>query len=102
LLFRTATQGERELRQLGNFSRYLPELLNPSLKGYFEALTERDLHCPNRSGIRTVGYLADSRCGNTCLYSSSWSAVEIDGRAYPHAVANGAYTPFNLVGILPW
>jgi len=27
---------------LGNFSRYLPELLNPSLKGYFEALTERD------------------------------------------------------------
>jgi len=25
----TATQGERELRQLGNFSRYLPELLNP-------------------------------------------------------------------------
>jgi len=40
LLFRTATQGEQGA--LGNFSRYLPELLNPSLKGYFEALTERD------------------------------------------------------------
>lgn len=27
------------------------------------------------------------------------SAVDIDGKAYPHAVANGAYTmPFNLRG----
>ena len=29
----------------------------------------------------------------------AWSAVEINGRAYPHGVANGAYTmPFNLSG----
>jgi len=29
----------------------------------------------------------------------AWSAIEIDGRAYPHGVANGAYTmPFNLSG----
>lgn len=29
----------------------------------------------------------------------AWSAIEIDGRPYPHAVANGAYTmPFNLSG----
>ncbi|MDY6782445.1 MAG: amidase, partial [Cyanobacteriota bacterium] len=42
LLFRTATQGDKTLRNLGNFSRFLPELLNPSLRGYFEALTERD------------------------------------------------------------
>jgi len=39
LLFRTATQGERELRQ---WATSVAELLNPSLKGYFEALTERD------------------------------------------------------------
>jgi amidase len=29
----------------------------------------------------------------------AWSAVEVDGTSYPHAVANGAYTmPFNLSG----
>ena len=29
----------------------------------------------------------------------AWSAVDIDGRSYPHAVANGAYViPFNLSG----
>jgi amidase len=29
----------------------------------------------------------------------AWSAVDIDGKLYPHAVANGAYTmPFNLSG----
>jgi hypothetical protein len=33
--FRTATQGDRNLRKLGNFSRFIPELLNLSLKGYF-------------------------------------------------------------------
>ena len=42
LIFRTATQGNKELRKLGDFSRFLPEILNPSLKGYFEALTQRD------------------------------------------------------------
>ena len=41
LLFRTATQGDKKLRELGNFSRFFPELLNPSLKGYFETLTQR-------------------------------------------------------------
>ena len=29
----------------------------------------------------------------------AWSAVNIDGKPYPHVVANGAYTmPFNLSG----
>jgi amidase len=29
----------------------------------------------------------------------AWSAIDIDGKSYPHAVANGAYTmPFNLSG----
>lgn len=43
LIFRTATQGDKELRKLGNFSRLLPELLNPRLKGYFEVLTDWSL-----------------------------------------------------------
>ena len=29
----------------------------------------------------------------------AWSAIDIEGKSYPHAVANGAYTmPFNLSG----
>ncbi len=29
----------------------------------------------------------------------AWSAIDIDGKLYPHGVANGAYTmPFNLSG----
>jgi amidase len=29
----------------------------------------------------------------------AWSSIDIEGRPYPHAVANGAYTmPFNLSG----
>ena len=35
LVFREATQGEKELRRLGNFSQFLPNLLKPTLKNYF-------------------------------------------------------------------
>jgi len=103
LLFRTATQGERELRQLGNFSRYLPEL-NPSLKGYFEALTERDRFIAQIDQALEPWdiWLTPVAATPAFTHRPAWSAVEIDGRAYPHAVANGAYTiPFNG-GILPW
>jgi amidase len=101
LLFRTATQGERELRQLGNFSRYLPELLNPSLKGYFEALTERDRFIAQIDQALEPWdiWLTPVAATPAFTHRPAWSAVEIDGRAYPHAVANGAYTiPFNLSG----
>lgn len=101
LLWRTATQGDKELRQLGNFSRFLPQLLNPSLKGYFETLTERDRFTAQ------IDKLLDSYDAWLCpvavtpafTHRPSWTAVDIDGRAYPHSVANGAYTmPFNLSG----
>lgn len=41
-MFREATQGDKALRNLSNASRLLPTALNPRLKGYFQALTERD------------------------------------------------------------
>nr|WP_200892541.1 amidase family protein [Aliterella atlantica] len=29
----------------------------------------------------------------------AWSAIDIEGKSYPHSIANGAYTiPFNLSG----
>jgi amidase len=101
LLFRTATQGDKELRKLGNFTSFLPELLNPSLKGYFEALTERD---------RFTAYIDEAlepwdvwlcpvAATAAFTHCPAWSAVDVDGKSYPHAVANGTYTiPFNLSG----
>jgi amidase len=101
LLFRTATQGDKELRKLGNFTSFLPELLNPSLKGYFEALTERDrfiAHMDEELEPWDV-WLCPVAATPAFTHCPAWSAVDVDGRSYPHAVANGFYTiPFNLSG----
>ncbi|MEZ2227673.1 amidase [Microcoleus sp.] len=101
LLFRTATQGDKELRKLGNFTRFLPELLNPSLKGYFEALTERDRFTADMDEALEPWdvWLCPVAATAAFTHRPAWSAVDIDGRSYPHAVANGAYTmPSNLSG----
>jgi amidase len=100
-IFRTATQGDRTLRKLGDFSRLLPELLNPGLKGYFEALTERDRFTAyiDEALERWDVWLCPVAATPAFTHRPAWSAVDIDGKAYPHAVANGAYTmPFNLSG----
>lgn len=100
-IFRTATQGDSALRQLGDFSRVLPELLNPSLKGYFVALTERDRWIAEFDAALDAWDVWLTPVAATAAFSHrpAWSAIEIDGRSYPHAVANGAYTmPFNLSG----
>ena len=92
LLFRTATQGDPELRGLGNFSRYLPELLNPSLRGYFEALTERDrLIAQMDTALNSWDvWLTPVAATPAFTHRPAWSAIEIDDRAYPHGVANGS------------
>jgi amidase len=100
-IFRTATQGDKALRQLGDFSRVLPELLNPGLKGYFEALTERDrLIAQLDTALASWDvWLIPVAATPAFTHRPAWTAVDIDGTAYPHAVANGAYTmPFNLSG----
>ncbi len=100
-IFRTATQGDKELRKMGDFSRLLPELLNPSLKGYFEALTERDNFIAEMDEALEPwdAWLTPVAATPAFTHRSAWSAIDIDGRSYPHAVANGAYTmPFNLSG----
>lgn len=101
LLWRTATQGDKDLRALGNFSRFLPELLKPSLKGYFETLTERDHFMAQIDALLEPwdAWLCPVAATPAFTHRPSWSAIDIDGRAYPHCVANGAYTmPFNLSG----
>jgi amidase len=100
-IFRSATQGDRSLRKLGDFSRFLPELLNPSLKGYFEALTERDRFTTQLDEALEDWDVWLTPVAATPAFSHrlAWSTVEIDGKLYPHAVANGAYSmPFNLSG----
>jgi len=100
-IFRSATQGDKELRKLGDFSRVLPELVNPGLKGYFEALTERDRFTAQLDEALEDWDVWITPVAATAAFSHrpTWSAVEIDGKPYPHAVANGAYTmPFNLSG----
>lgn len=100
-IFRTATQGDKSLRKLGDFSRLLPELLNPSLKGYFETLTERDRFITQMDEALEPWdvWLTPVAATYAFTHRPAWSAVDIDGKSYPHAVANGAYTmPFNLSG----
>jgi amidase len=101
LLWRTATQGDKKLRQLGDFSRFLPELLNPSLKGYFQALTERDRFTADIDAALDPWDVWICPVATTPAFTHrpAWSAIDIDVRSYPHVVANGAYTmPFNLSG----
>ncbi|XGV94640.1 MAG: amidase [Leptolyngbya sp. BL-A-14] len=100
-VFRTATEGDKALRKLGDFSRVLPELLNPSLKGYFEALTERDRFIAQLDTELAPWdvWLTPVAATPAFTHCPAWSAIDIDSKSYPHAVANGAYTmPFNLSG----
>lgn len=100
-IVRTATQGDRSLRKLGDFSRLLPELLNPSLKGYFETLTEHDHFTAQLDQALEPWdvWLMPVAATAAFRHCPAWSAIDIDGISYPHAVANGAYTmPFNLSG----
>ncbi len=101
LLFRTATQGDKKLRELGNFSRFFSELLNPSLKGYFETLTERDRFIAQIDAALEPWdvWLTPVAVTPAFTHRPAWSAIDVEGKSYPHAVANGAYTmPFNLSG----
>ncbi|MCU0569558.1 MAG: amidase [Oculatellaceae cyanobacterium Prado106] len=101
LLFRTATQGDPQLRALGSFSRVLPELLKPSLKGYFETLTERDRFTTQLDEALEPwdAWLMPVAATPAFSHRPTWTAIDVAGKSYPHAVANGAYTiPFSLSG----
>ena len=79
----------------------LPELLRPSLKGYFEALTERDRFTALLDEALAPWDVWIMPVAVTVAFTHrpSWTAVDVDGASYPYAVANGAYAmPFNLSG----
>jgi amidase len=67
----------------------------------FEALTERDdFTAQIDTALESWDvWLVPVAATAAFTHRPAWSAVDIDGKLYPHAVANGAYTmPFNLSG----
>jgi amidase len=101
LLWRTATQGDKKLRHLGNYSQFIPTMLKPSLQGYFQTLTERDRFIAEMDAALEPWdvWICPVAVTTAFTHRPAWSAIDIDGRSYPHAVANGIYLlPFNLSG----
>jgi amidase len=101
LLWRNATQGDRKLHYLGNYSRFLPKMLNPRLQGYFQTLTKRDLFIAEMDVALEPWdvWICPVAATTAFTHRPAWSAIDIDGRAYPHTTANGIYLlPFNVSG----
>jgi amidase len=101
LLWRNATQGDKKLHYIGNYSRFLPKMLNPSLKGYFQTLTKRDQFIAEMDTALEPWdvWICPVAATTAFTHRPAWSAIDIDGRSYPHATANGIYLlPFNVSG----
>ncbi|MEM8779450.1 MAG: amidase [Cyanobacteria bacterium P01_G01_bin.49] len=101
VMFREATEGEKELRNISNLSQFLPSLLNPTLKGYFEVLTQRDcLISQMDEALKPWDvWLCPVAMTTAFTHRPKGAAIEIDGRKVPYFLANGAYTMlFNLTG----
>ena len=101
VMFREATQGDKELRDLSNLSQFLPTLLNPSLKNYFEILTQRDRFIAQLDkALEPVDvWLCPVAMTTAFTHRSPGAVIEIEGRKAPYFLANGGYTMlFNLTG----
>ena len=101
VMFREATEGEKKLRNLSNLSHFLPTLLNPTLKGYFETLTQRDRFVAQMDeALRSWDvWLCPVAMTAAFIHRPKGAVIEIEGRKVPYFLANGAYTMlFNLTG----
>ncbi|MDJ0572873.1 MAG: amidase [Pleurocapsa sp. MO_192.B19] len=101
VMFREATQGDKELRDLSNLSQFLPALLNPTLKGYFELLTQRDRFIAQMDKALEPWdvWLCPVAMTTAFTHRSKGAVIEIEGRKVPYFLANGGYTMlFNLTG----
>lgn len=100
-IWRESTQGEAALRKLGNPAQVLKKILSPSLKDYVQALDERDTFMARLDQALAPwdAWLTPVAATPAFTHRPAWSAIDIDGVSYPHAIANGAYImPFNLSG----
>ncbi|MEO1372893.1 MAG: amidase [Cyanobacteria bacterium J06635_10] len=101
MIFREMTQGDKELREISNMGNYLPQLLNPTLKEYFAALTQRDRIISQMDEAMDNWDVWLCPVSITCAFTHRPMGrfIDVDGRKVPYLLANGAYTsPFNLMG----
>jgi len=101
VIFREATQGAKELRDISNLSHFLPTLLNPTLKSYFEILTYRDnLISQMDKALKPWDvWLCPVAMTTAFTHRPKGTAIAIEGRKIPYFLANAAYTMlFNLTG----
>ena len=101
VIFKEATQGEKELRNISNLSQFLTTLLNPTLKGYFEILTQRDrlINQMDRALEPWDVWLCPVAMTAAFTHRPKGEFIAIEGRKVPYFLANGAYTMlFNLTG----
>ena len=100
-MFREATQGDKELRDLSNLSQFLPVLLNPTLKHYFEILTQRDRFIAQMDEALDPWdvWLCPVAMTTAFTHRPKGAVIKIEGREVPYFLANGGYTMlFNLTG----
>ena len=102
LISREATQGDRALRKLSNVpGNSFPVSLNPTLKGYFEALTQRDrlIAQMDKELAQWDVWLCPVAMTPAFTHCSRGEAVVIDGKKVPYLMASGAYTiPLSFTG----
>jgi amidase len=101
-LFRDSTQGDREFRRLGNIASIgLSIWLNPTLKGYFETLTERDRFVAQMDEAldQWDAWLCPVAMTSAFTHRERGAAIPVDDHSVPYSMASGAYVvPFNLTG----
>jgi len=101
VMFREWTQGDKELRSLYKLTGVLPTFLKPTLKGYFQALAQRDhLIAQMEQALEQWDvWLCPVAMTTAFTHRPKGEAVEVDGKKVPYFMASGAYTmPFNLTG----
>lgn len=101
VIYREWTQGDKELRSLYKLTGVLPAFLNPTMKGYFQALAERDRLIAQMEQALSPWdvWLCPVAMTTAFTHRPKGEAVEVDGKKVPYFLASGAYTmPFNLTG----
>ena len=101
MIFREMTQGDKELREISNMGDYLPQLLNPTLQGYFTALTKRDRIIAQMDEAMSPWdvWLCPVSMTTAFTHRPMGRFIEVDGRKVPYLLANGGYTSLlNLTG----
>ena len=100
--WREITQGDKSLRKISKVPNISMEVfLQKSLKGYFEALTERDnlIAQMDKELEQWDVWLCPVAMTTAFTHRAKGEAIEINSRKVPYLIANGAYlVPFNLTG----